>query len=160
MLVCTASLSRCPAVTSRVRLRLALPGELAKHAVSEGTKAVSKFDPDRVMKSDHDGSAIPTVPPSELSRFAGLQFPVVTIGYDASRFSGRSVSIGGAVYLSAVCEYVHVDGWLLMVLPSNPFVVVDQQVSCGRAAGAVGQCRTRSSQHNHHDVQHCGGNRP
>ena len=38
--------SKKPTVTSReiqTAVRLALPGELAKHAVSEGTKAVTKF---------------------------------------------------------------------------------------------------------------------
>ncbi|DBB06901.1 hypothetical protein WJX82_001434 [Trebouxia sp. C0006] len=45
----TASLARYnkkPTVTSReiqTAVRLILPGELAKHAVSEGTKAVTKF---------------------------------------------------------------------------------------------------------------------
>jgi len=39
-------LSAQPTVTSReiqTSVRLILPGELAKHAVSEGTKAVTKF---------------------------------------------------------------------------------------------------------------------
>ena len=64
MLVCTASLSRCPAVTSRVRLRLALPGELAKHAVSEGTKAVTQYTSATYGSGD----------PRRFSRTAGLQF--------------------------------------------------------------------------------------
>ncbi len=41
-----ARYSKKPTVTSReiqTAVRLALPGELAKHAVSEGTKAVTKF---------------------------------------------------------------------------------------------------------------------
>eukprot|EP00955_Chlamydomonas_euryale_P092247 364692-Chlamydomonas_euryale.AAC.4 len=38
--------SKKPTITSReiqTAVRLVLPGELAKHAVSEGTKAVTKF---------------------------------------------------------------------------------------------------------------------
>ncbi|OIW09114.1 hypothetical protein TanjilG_11252 [Lupinus angustifolius] len=43
-----ARYNKKPTITSReiqtaVRLVLPLPGELAKHAVSEGTKAVTKF---------------------------------------------------------------------------------------------------------------------
>ena len=41
-----ARYNRKPTVTSReiqTTVRLILPGELAKHAVSEGTKAVTKF---------------------------------------------------------------------------------------------------------------------
>ena len=41
-----ARYSKKPTVTSReiqTAVRLVLPGELAKHAVSEGTKAVTKF---------------------------------------------------------------------------------------------------------------------
>ena len=34
---------RCAAPTMQTAVRLILPGELAKHAVSEGTKAVTKF---------------------------------------------------------------------------------------------------------------------
>jgi len=47
--VCVLQLSRVnkkPTLTSReiqTAVRLVLPGELAKHAVSEGTKAVTKF---------------------------------------------------------------------------------------------------------------------
>ena len=41
-----ARINKKPTVTSReiqTAVRLVLPGELAKHAVSEGTKAVTKF---------------------------------------------------------------------------------------------------------------------
>jgi len=41
-----ARISKKPTITSReiqTAVRLVLPGELAKHAVSEGTKAVTKF---------------------------------------------------------------------------------------------------------------------
>ena len=41
-----ARINKKPTITSReiqTAVRLVLPGELAKHAVSEGTKAVTKF---------------------------------------------------------------------------------------------------------------------
>ncbi len=53
----TASLARYnkkPTVTSReiqTAVRLILPGELAKHAVSEGTKAVTKFTSAKALSS-------------------------------------------------------------------------------------------------------------
>ena len=76
-------------------VRIILPGELAKHAVSEGTKAVTKF------------SIIDETEPHRFSKAAGLQFPVARTGYDASRFSSCSLSTGAAVYLTAVCEYAY-----------------------------------------------------
>ena len=93
-------------------VRLDLPGELAKHAVSEGVKAVTKWT----------SASVDPAEPQRFSQSAGLQFPVALIGYDASRFSRRSLSIGAAVYLSAVCEYVRVwvDGSEMMVSRMNP----------------------------------------
>ncbi|KAL0382779.1 UNVERIFIED_CONTAM: Histone H2B.2 [Sesamum calycinum] len=44
--VAARALQKKPTITSReiqTAVRLVLPGELAKHAVSEGTKAVTKF---------------------------------------------------------------------------------------------------------------------
>nr|XP_060644297.1 late histone H2B.L4-like [Anolis sagrei ordinatus] len=43
---CLAHYNKCSTITSReiqTAVRLLLPGELAKHAVSEGTKAVTKY---------------------------------------------------------------------------------------------------------------------
>ncbi|KAL8500731.1 hypothetical protein ACS0TY_020351 [Phlomoides rotata] len=43
---CLARYNKKPMITSReiqTAMRLVLPGELVKHAVSEGTKAVTKF---------------------------------------------------------------------------------------------------------------------
>ena len=72
-------------------VRLVLPGELAKHAVSEGTKAVCKFS------SGGSGSK---------SSRAGLQFPVgriLTAMREKSRFR---IGAGSPVYLAAVLEYL------------------------------------------------------
>lgn len=80
-------------------VRLILPGELAKHAVSEGIKAVTKFSSSSAVQPN-------STEPQRFGQMAGLCFPVPTIAYDASRFSGRSMNIGAAVWLSAVCECV------------------------------------------------------
>ena len=60
-------------ITSReiqTAVRLILPGELAKHAVSEGTKAVTKF----TCSFGPDGGR------GTQSSRAGLQFPVGLVG--------------------------------------------------------------------------------
>eukprot|EP00211_Chloroparvula_japonica_P008270 CAMPEP_0119130192 /NCGR_PEP_ID=MMETSP1310-20130426/7628_1 /TAXON_ID=464262 /ORGANISM="Genus nov. species nov., Strain RCC2339" /LENGTH=181 /DNA_ID=CAMNT_0007120675 /DNA_START=309 /DNA_END=854 /DNA_ORIENTATION=+ len=75
-------------------VRLTLPGELAKHAVSEGTKAVTKF-------SCSDGGRGNT-----RSGRAGLQFPVGRIHrLMREKWKGR-VGSGAPVYLAAVMEYM------------------------------------------------------
>ena len=75
--------------------RLILPGELAKHAVSEGTKAVTKFT--------CSGAGDDVL----LSRAAGLQFCVPSVAAIASRVQrGSILSVGASVYLTAVAEYM------------------------------------------------------
>lgn len=71
-------------------VRLNLPGEVAKHAVAEGTKAVTKFS----MNSG-----------GPLSKRAGLQFPVSFCHNELKKRSGLRVGKGGSVYLAAVLEY-------------------------------------------------------
>ena len=79
-------------------IRIALPGELAKHAVSEGTKAVSKY----VISKQGKGG-----PKESASKRAGLQFSVarpmkvLRMFYPAKRCSS-----GAKVYLAAVIEYL------------------------------------------------------
>ena len=75
-------------------VRLHFPGELAKHAVSEGTKAVTKytsFVPDeskgRVYGADK----------------AGLKFPPSLVQNIAAP---HNLNMGGAVYLAGVLEYI------------------------------------------------------
>ena len=72
-------------------VRLVLPGELAKHAVSEGTKAVTKFS------SSAGGSK---------SNRAGLQFPVGRIHTLLKTRIKQRVGAGAPVYLAAVMEYI------------------------------------------------------
>ena len=74
-------------------VRLCLPGELAKHAVSEGTKAITKFT-----------SAWRNKPSRSVA--SGLQFDVDQIGALISQTTGKVVTEGAACYLSAVMEYM------------------------------------------------------
>lgn len=72
-------------------VRLVLPGELAKHAVSEGTKAVTKYT------CSEKGNQ---------SFRAGLQFPVGRVKRFLSEHVKIRVGAGAPVYLSAVLEYL------------------------------------------------------
>lgn len=74
-------------------VRLVIPGELAKHAVSEGTKAVTKFT------SSNAGSK---AKPKSHSRRAGLQFPPAR----AANATNMRLSSGAKVYLAGVLEYL------------------------------------------------------
>jgi len=80
------------ALTSRhieTALRLVLPGELAKHAVSESTKAITRF----TSNSRRTRTAR-----------AGLQFPVDVVG--SILVCGRTVAPSAPVYLAATLEYL------------------------------------------------------
>lgn len=79
-------------------VRLALPGELAKHAVAEGIKAVTKYgSTDAGVRGQ----------PVSRGRRAGLQFPVTRIETVMMELSTvRRKGAGAAVYLSAVLEYI------------------------------------------------------
>lgn len=78
-------------IQSAVYLRL--PGELAKHAVSEGVKAIFKFNESESAKG------------TSTSARAGLQF---SISRSRKFFSAYNKRIGGGapVYLAAVLEYL------------------------------------------------------
>jgi len=76
-------------------VRVCLPGELAKHAVSEGTKAVTKYT---------SSVNIGTIP--RQSR-AGLQFAVGrTEALIRQQSSIDRIGSGAPVYLAAVLEYI------------------------------------------------------
>jgi len=89
-------------ITSReiqTAVRLLLPGELAKHAVSEGTKAVTKFTSS--LGTGNSGKAITA------SFRAGLQFPVGRIrGMMKKKCGAYRIGKGAPVYLAAVLEYL------------------------------------------------------
>lgn len=75
-------------------VRTCLPGELTKHAVSEGIKAVTKYS----MMNNEPGSR---------SKKASLLFPVGRIETLIRHHSGvERVSEYAAVYLAAVLEYL------------------------------------------------------
>ena len=83
-------------------VRLILPGELAKHAVSEGTKAVTKYNSTQMEQSDGTGR------PMVVSRSAkaGLQFPVGRIHRMLKERTKLRIGAGAPVYLAAVLEYL------------------------------------------------------
>ena len=81
-------------------VRLTLPGELAKHAVSEATKAVTKFTSAR--EGPRPGVRAPRV---RRETRAGLVF---SVGRSAKliRIYKVRVAVGAPVYLAAVLEYI------------------------------------------------------
>ena len=83
--------------------RLVIPGELCKHAVSEGTKAVNKYD------SSKTGESSGGKPVMKSSR-AGLQFSVPRTQTLMMKMSSvhRKTCVA-AVYITAVCEYLVVE---------------------------------------------------
>lgn len=88
--------------TIQAAVRLVFPDELAKHAVSEGTKAVTKFNASK--NGDADKGKKKSV---SRSARAGLQFPVGRVAslIRKSKYAKR-VGESAAVYLAGVLEYV------------------------------------------------------
>ena len=84
-------------------VRLVLPGELAKHAVSEGTKAVTKYT-SNAGKGGRGGSKKKA---TSRSAKAGLQSPVGRVHrhLKSGKYSSR-IGAGAPVYLAAVLEYL------------------------------------------------------
>ncbi len=81
-------------------VRLTLPGELCKHAVSEGTKAVVKYNGSKA-------AGMPGDKPVMKSSRAGLCFSVPRIQKLMMRMSVVQRKTGvAAVYITAVCEYL------------------------------------------------------
>eukprot|EP01111_Echinosteliopsis_oligospora_P008391 TRINITY_DN2401_c0_g2_i2.p1 TRINITY_DN2401_c0_g2~~TRINITY_DN2401_c0_g2_i2.p1 ORF type:complete len:184 (+),score=12.21 TRINITY_DN2401_c0_g2_i2:32-583(+) len=90
-------------------IRLILPGELAKHAVSEGVKSVTKFC-SKSYESENDKTST-----TNRSTRAGLQFPVGRI-HKMMKIAGRGKRIGSSapVYLAAVLEYICAEGFVFV----------------------------------------------
>lgn len=85
--------------------RLVLPGELAKHAVSEGTKAVTKYNVSREVggESGEGGKGGKGGKKQSKSARAGLQFPVGRVySILKERAYAQRIGNGAPVYLSAV----------------------------------------------------------
>lgn len=72
-------------------VRLCLPNAIAKHAVSEGTKAVTKF----TMSQN-----------GPKSTRAGIIFPVSFFNNELQKRSGKRVSKISSVYLASALEYL------------------------------------------------------
>jgi len=100
-------------ITSRevqTAVRLIVPGELRKHAVSEGTKAVTKYNATSYRTSEVGASKKIKKRQDSHSRSyrAGLQFPVPRIGkmLKTAVAGNPRLGAGAPVYLAAVCEYL------------------------------------------------------
>lgn len=79
-------------------VRLVLPGELAKHAVSEGTKAVTTYNASTGGQKGH---------PVSRGQRAGLRFPVTRVETVMMELATvRRKGAGAAVYFAAVLEYL------------------------------------------------------
>ena len=85
-------------------VRSVLPGELAKHAVSEGTKTVTKYNAsDPGVKGSPKSAASRAglkIPPSLLGRFLRGEYVA------GKKTGGMRVSPTSGVYLAAVIEYI------------------------------------------------------
>jgi len=104
----TAGTKTVSARDVQAAVRLTYPGEMSKHAVAEGTKAVTKYLSSLGLKG---GKSI-----SRSSR-AGLQFQVHRADRILRREAGRKrVSTVASVFLAAVLEYLAAE---LLELASN-----------------------------------------
>jgi len=87
-------------------VRLIIPGDMAKHAVSEGVKAVVKYDSEKTSSSGKQrGSRGGAGSPKSRSAKAGLQFPVGRV-HRSLRKTGLLIGSEAPVYLAAVLEYM------------------------------------------------------
>lgn len=102
--------NRKATITSRdiqTAVKLVLPGELAKHAVSEGTKAVTKFTASKKPPGNQGGTKKGATKSVSRSARAGLQFPVGRVQRHMKKNGAvRRVAAGSAIYLAAVMEYI------------------------------------------------------
>ena len=109
------SLSTKSTLTSRevqTSVRLVLPGELAKHAVSEGTKAVCKF----ASSADPSSFSAPITPTPKnkkakvkrmtKSQKVGLVFPIGKVHTLMKTKHSGNIGQTASVYLAAVMEYM------------------------------------------------------
>jgi len=75
-------------------VRLYFPGELAKHAVSEGTKAVMKYNANEGSTSQSNEEK------------SGLTFGIALVHKILKDKLRYTVSFGGSVYLASILEYI------------------------------------------------------
>lgn len=80
-------------------VRMILPGDLAKHAVAEGTKAVNAFESKKENRTKSEKTT--------KSQMAGLQFPITRVEKYMMNFAIVKRKTGtAAVFMAAVCEYL------------------------------------------------------
>ena len=92
-------------------VRQLFPGELAKHAVSEGTKAVTKYvsrgvDIDGIDDDLKYGGKTAAEVGERINSAAGLQFPVLKVAQRMHGCTGKPPSTLAATYMAAVLEYL------------------------------------------------------
>ena len=82
-------------------VRIVLPGELAKHAISEGIKAITKLETTRERNNKNDKKMSRT-------KQAGLSISISRVENMIKAWSQRNSRIGSlaACYLSAVLDYI------------------------------------------------------
>jgi histone H2A len=97
-------------ITSRdihTAVRMILPGELAKHAISDGTRAVTKYNAALGEKSDQVKNKLNKTKPEQRSHKAGLTFNVTRVErLMMMQAVAKRKSAGASVYLAAVLEYL------------------------------------------------------
>lgn len=89
-------------------VRMIIPGELAKHAVSEGTKAVTKYKnvkderlaEDFLVKGDFNNKG------KRKEALCGLQFPIARVGGMLRNHLHTRIGETAPVYLTGVLEYL------------------------------------------------------
>ena len=87
-------------------VRLVLPGELAKHAVSEGTKAVTKYTSSSPGGLGRYGGRKTVMRRNPKVKRAGLQFPPPLLRRVIKDFTSKRISDSAPVYFAAVIEYL------------------------------------------------------
>ena len=105
-------------------VRMILPGELVIHAVSEGKKALKRFQKDGSVAPSHWSVSMQSqnvyhvLPKTSRSSRAGLQFDVDQIGLLMGKQTGQNIGECAAVYLAAVVEYITAE---MLELAGNTF---------------------------------------
>jgi len=97
----------CTSREIQTAVRLVLPGELAKYAVSEGTKAVTKFvSRDNWQKEGAEAEEKGKATRTSLASKTGLQFPVALVKTWMKKKAKQRINKGAPVYLTAVLQYL------------------------------------------------------
>jgi histone H2A len=91
--------------TIQTAVRMELPGELAKHAVSEATKAVTKYNASRPSKTEHIAPKTKALKKKKKSERAGLMFAPSRVLRFFKKYNLR-IAEGMSIYLAAVLEYL------------------------------------------------------